>query len=632
MKYLIAIITGFFVGGLSHETNGYLLGGFIGYLLMQLSDLKLKINNLEIRLRNNQQKKRVEKAQSHLFNKNQDHRSNVDESIHEQMAKTKSVKDAIEDKTQAITTQPVSQNNNTKIETFELDREQIKRMSPELYTNELELNSAEKQHKQAAQHVVKSKIKQQIKPQITKTKPTPVDRVFLKLKSLIIGYFSEGNSMVRTGMLVLFIGVAFLLKYVAERTVVPIEFRYIGVTFASLLMLVLGWKLRHKRAGFALSLQGGGVGLLYLVLFAAMRLHNLLPAQMVLFLLIAVVMLSAILAILSDSKALAIIGMIGGFAAPILTSTGSGSHVQLFSYYLLLNIGVFAIAWFKSWRILNVIGFVATFGIGSLWGFKYYKPEFLLSVEPFLISYFLLYTFIAVLFALKQPPQLKGINDGTIIFGTPLIGFALQAGLMKDMEYGLAYSSLALGVFYVLFAYVIKRLNKAYMKDLIESFVALGIGFATLAIPLGFDGRVTSAMWVAEGSALLWVGIRQYRVFPRFSGYALTAFGMVAFFMENKADVQLIPWLNADYIGTLIITLAATFVGLYSRANSHKLLSVEERLIPTLMIVAAAFWWIYGGISEINIHYYNIRFLLMELFLSISSIVLLILANRIKFK
>ncbi|MBL4660517.1 MAG: DUF2339 domain-containing protein, partial [Alcanivoracaceae bacterium] len=103
-------------------------------------------------------------------------------------------------------------------------------------------------------------------------------------------------------------------------------------------------------------------------------------------------------------------------------------------------------------------------------------------------------------------------------------------------------------------------------------------------------------------------------------------------FMENKADVQLIPWLNADYIGTLIITLAATFVGLYSRANSHKLLSVEERLIPTSMIVAAAFWWIYGGISEINLHYYNIRFLLMELFLSISSIVLLILANRIKFK
>ncbi len=47
---------------------------------------------------------------------------------------------------------------------------------------------------------------------------------------------------------------------------------------------------------------------------------------------------------------------------------------------------------------------------------------------------------------------------------------------------------------------------------------------ATLAIPLGFDGIVTSAMWAAEGCALVWVGIRQSRLLPRFSGYALSPF------------------------------------------------------------------------------------------------------------
>jgi len=33
--------------------------------------------------------------------------------------------------------------------------------------------------------------------------------------------------------------------------------------------------------------------------------------------------------------------------------------------------------------------------------------------------------------------------------------------------------------------------------------------FATLAIPLAFDARWTSAAWALEGAAAVWVGLRQ---------------------------------------------------------------------------------------------------------------------------
>jgi uncharacterized membrane protein len=52
-----------------------------------------------------------------------------------------------------------------------------------------------------------------------------------------------------------------------------------------------------------------------------------------------------------------VIGAGGGFprADPRLPP-GSGNHVALFGYYLVLNAGLVAIAWFKAWRSLNVVG------------------------------------------------------------------------------------------------------------------------------------------------------------------------------------------------------------------------------------------------------------------------------------
>ena len=50
--------------------------------------------------------------------------------------------------------------------------------------------------------------------------------------------------------------------------------------------------------------------------------------------------LSCALALLQDSQSLAVVAFLGGFATPVLLSTGGGSHVALFSYYLLLSLSL----------------------------------------------------------------------------------------------------------------------------------------------------------------------------------------------------------------------------------------------------------------------------------------------------
>ena len=417
--------------------------------------------------------------------------------------------------------------------------------------------------------------------------------------SALWNFFFGGNALVRFGVIVLFFGVAFLLKYASEHVEIPIEARLIGVALGAVVMLAVGWHLRVRRRGYALIVQGGGIGVLYLTVFAAFRLYQLLPGGLVFFLLAAMAVFSAMLAVLQDSRSLAALGVSGGFLAPLLASTGAGSHVGLFSFYALLNLGIVFIAWFKPWRSLNLLGFVFTFIIGLFWGANYYRPEYFASTEPFLILFFLFYIAIAVLFALRQGANVKDPVDGTLVFGVPLVAFGLQTALVRDIEYATAFSAVAVSGFYLLLAkYLLSRLN-ANVRLLVESFLALGVVFGTLAIPLAVDGRWTAAAWALEGAAIVWLGVRQEKILARCFGYFLLYAGGVAFFFDATGSHGTVPILNSFYFGCVIIAVAALFSAWYLMRQRARLRD-EGAIVATALFCWGCAWWLGGGVVEIH--------------------------------
>lgn len=411
-------------------------------------------------------------------------------------------------------------------------------------------------------------------------------------------WLTTGNVPVKVGIVLSFFGVAFLLKYAVENSVleIPIGARYLGVAAFAAVLLAIGWRMRDKQKVYALSLQGGGIGVLFLTVFAAFNVHGLLSPTVAFGILILVTIAAGMLAIMQESRALAILGTTGGFLAPLLVSTGSGNHIALFSYYLLLNCAVLGVAWHRAWRELNIIGFVFTFGVGTLWGLQYYVPEKFATTEPFLALHFLFYTAIAILFAFRQRPQLRGYVDGSLVFGTPTIAFALQTQLLSDSEYGLAYTAAIVAAFYLLIALWLRRTQEKNFDLLSQSFIALSVAFATIAVPLALDDRWTAIAWALEGSALVWIGVRQNGTLARVTGAMLAFVSGVIFVNYGWDDGRGIAIFNGNYLGAALIAAASL---LSARLFASKADEFEwHRGVSIALLAWGLAWWFGAGFAE----------------------------------
>ena len=347
-----------------------------------------------------------------------------------------------------------------------------------------------------------------------------------------------GNTIVKAGVAILFVGLAFLAKYAAEHSQLSPEWRLAAVGAAAIALLAVGWRLRLKRAGYAQVLQGGAIAVLYLTLFAAFRYYGVISALPAFLLMVVVAGLAAALAVLQDARALAVVGALGGFATPLIVSTGSDNAVALFSYYLVLDAGIAAVAWFKTWRLLNLVGFFATFVVATGWGVLRYSPADFAVSEAFLLAFFLLFIAIMVMPArhaaaagpadANQPlegPDAAPVGrshtwvNSSLLFGLPTIVFALQYGLVQDTPFGAALSALVLAGVYVVLASWMK--SRPALGITFDASLAIAIVFLTLVIPFALDERSIAGAWTLEGAGLVWIGFRQSRGLPRVFGYGL---------------------------------------------------------------------------------------------------------------
>ena len=383
----------------------------------------------------------------------------------------------------------------------------------------------------------------------------------------LITWFTGGNTIVRVGLVVLFVGLVFLARLVANAGLYPLEARLATVGLIGAVLLGVGFIKRVQRPDFALHLQGGGVAVMYLTVFAAARIYTVMPPLAAFAFMILFAALGAALAVVQNSRTMALASFLGGYAVPVLLGGEAESPLGLFTYITVLNLAVLGIAGWKSWRALNLLGFFATFGLAALWGFGAYEDRHFLVCELFLGLSVAIYLITALLYAHNTPGKLGNFADSTLLFGTALAGFGLQAGLVHDRPYAAAWSALAFGATYLAVAAWAFQRRRQGMGLLSECVLAIGVGFVTLAIPLALDVKWTGAAWALEGAGAFWVGARQARWMPRAFGLALQMFGAILALGTLEPAVSNVPLANNGFVGPLLIAIPLLLTAWWLRCD-----------------------------------------------------------------
>jgi len=414
------------------------------------------------------------------------------------------------------------------------------------------------------------------------------------------GWLLGGNTIVRLGLVILFVGLSFLASYAASAGLFPVELRLALVAAVGIALLVLGFRARERRPGFGTALQGAGVAVIYLTLFAAARLTGIVPTTAAFALMAAVCALGCALALLQRSQPLAATAFAGGYAVPILLAEGGGAVAALFAYYTVLNLAVLFLATRRAWRVVNLIGFVATFGVAGLWIAGGYPAADFAVTQIFVVASVLIYVAAAVLYGRRTPGRLGGFVDTTLLFGPALAGFGLEVGLVGDRPFGAAFAALGFAALYLGVALVAGRRRDADTRLLNETLLAVAVGFVTLAVPLALGARWTSATWALEGAGVFWVGARTERWVPRLFGLGLQGVAALLLLAGAGPEIAALPFTGPGFVGSILVAVAALFTAWRLRAplpHGGSRLAIayargEAVLERPVFLGGFLFWWL----------------------------------------
>ncbi len=337
-----------------------------------------------------------------------------------------------------------------------------------------------------------------VQPPVTTPPPSPSP-----FWGWVTGFFTGSGAFARIGAVLLLIGLGSLLKYASDAGLISPPLRVLAAVLVAAALFAVGWRLRERQRPFALALQGAAFGILYLTVYAAWRLSDLLPGGASLALLAVLGVGLGALAVRQNAQALAWLGILGGFLAPLLTAgPESGFAAALWPYYLLLNLAVCALAWWRDWRALYALGFFSTFVVAVLWGVLRGRPDAAGAAEVTLVLLALLYFAVPLLEAWRGRPA-GGFVQGLLIFGTPAVFLSLQGALLGFTRTPLAVSALAVAVLEGGAAVWLARVRPTARLER-RGFAAVAATAFTLAVPLAFDWDVTVGVWGLQGAALAW--------------------------------------------------------------------------------------------------------------------------------
>ena len=315
----------------------------------------------------------------------------------------------------------------------------------------------------------------------------------------------------KIGILIVVIGVAIGAKYSIENELISPLTRIILGYLVGIGLLGFGIKLKLKFEGYSAVLVSGAISIFYFITYFAYSFYSLIPQVLAFVMMLIFTAFTVFTAIKYNRVVIAHIGLIGAYAVPFLLSSGSGRVDILFSYMLIINLGILFISIKKDWKSLHYSAFFFTWMIYGSWFADKSFDSNLQGYEAlglgFATAFFLVFYGVSLFNNIISKEKLDKVNiilillNSFIYFG---FGFGIFNGhSVLDSYLGLFTLFNAVIHFAVLFFIKSKKLADS---TLFYSTLAMVFTFITIAIPIQLDGNWVTLMWTAQGTILFWLG------------------------------------------------------------------------------------------------------------------------------
>ena len=393
------------------------------------------------------------------------------------------------------------------------------------------------------------------------------------------------------GGLTLALGGFFMVRYSIEAGLLGPEVRtMLGGLFALALLLAGEWTRRKESistiaatpiANIPAILTAAGTAVAFATVYAAYARYGFL-APATAFILLGLVALGTLAAALLHGPALAGLGVVGAFVAPVLVSSGKPDYWALYIYLAIVTAAAFGLARVRLWRWLAV----TTIAFALLWTFPCLQcgPSMIGPHAFHVLAGFILAALLVVCGFMFGPPaeegQVESISSGSLaayLFGATLI---VLNGFHADT---------AMFVFGLLVA---GTLLVAWRSDAATG--AVGAAAALVFVVFAeWAVRANADMLVLPGGPLQGIGpnATDGSVSLHLVSAAIFAagFGVAGFLAQGRFSGPIIPVI---WSAAAVFTPLALLVALYAR------IAHLDRSIP-FAIVAVALAAAYAAATEI---------------------------------
>ena len=310
------------------------------------------------------------------------------------------------------------------------------------------------------------------------------------------------NLLSKIGIATLVLGIAYFVKYAIDHNWINEIGRVAIGIFAGGALIGVAHKLRKTYQTFSSILVGGGISTLYITIMLAFWEYELFSQTVAFSLLIFITAVSVFLSIAYDKKELAIFSLLGGFASPLIVSSGTGNYIVLFTYFLILNTGMLMLAFKKNWKTVNSIAYGLTVLFYWIWLFRSFEEQYA-GAALFALLFFVQFYLLAMIDYFKQKERKITVFQTLVILSNNLSFFAASLYIFKGLDInlkGLITMTMALLNAIPLW-FVIK--DKTANKQMLYLLVATVLGFVSLAAPVQLDGGAITMFWAVETVIML---------------------------------------------------------------------------------------------------------------------------------